>query len=228
MGTAGMEKGCSDPVKAEEFRARLMKWWSQNKREFSWRKTSDPYAVLLAEFLLQKTNAEKAEATYVKLLNRFPSPASLAQAEDQELEALFRPLGLAYRAVRVKKTAVQIAEKYAGKVPNTLEKLLDLYGVGWYMAHAVLCFAYGRAVPLIDRPTSRLLARVFGLEPAKARAREDKNFWNFAGSLVPQGMAKEYNFALLDFANKVCTPRNPKCRGCPLGLLCSFNQRDFG
>lgn len=219
-----MGQNDTDLIKAEEFRAKLIKWWSQNKREFPWRKTFNPYAVLLAEFLLQKTDAKKAEAAYNKLLNRFPSPASLAQAKGEELQAVFRPIGLVYRAVRAKKTAVHIVEKYAGEVPKTLDELLTLYGVGRYTANALLCFAYGEAVPLIDASTSRVLMRVFDFKVAKRRAREDEKFWDFAASLVPQKSAREYNFALLDFASRVCTARGPNCSQCPLRSICSFNQ----
>ncbi|MCL0094455.1 hypothetical protein M1N58_00955 [Dehalococcoidales bacterium] len=210
--------------KTEFFRRGLLDWWSRNKRRFPWRETTDPYAVLVAEFLLQKTDVGKAEPAYRKLLEDYPSVTALAQAEDRDLEAVFRAIGLTYRAQRLKKTAAEIAAKYSGEVPKTAEELLSLPGIGRYMANAVLCFAYGKATPLIDMPSSRVLIRFFDFKPAKKRAREDKSFWRFAGSLVPQQCPREYNFALLDFAKAVCAPRTPKCDDCSLSWNCSFNQ----
>jgi len=209
-------------MKAEEFKSKLMEWWAENKREFPWRKTRDPYAVLIAEFLLQKTDAKKAESAYSALLNRYPSVSALAEAEEEDLKRIFRSIGLVYRADRVKRTAVEILEKYSGQVPRTREELLSLPGVGKYTANAVLCFAYGKPLPLIDAPTSRVLARVFNFRSSKKRAREDRKFWEFAGFLVPPGFPREYNFALLDFADAVCAPKKPKCSQCPLKDICSF------
>jgi len=211
-------------VHKKEFQKRLLEWHYHNKRLFPWRTTEDPYAILVAEFLLQKTDAEKAESAYKKVLESWPSADALAQADSASLQAVFRSIGLLYRARRLKKAMVEIAEKHSGKVPDSFEELKRLPGVGRYMANAVLCFAYGKAVPLIDLPTSRVLLRVFNYKPAKKRAREDKKFWEFAASLIPSDSAREYNFALLDFANIVCTPRNPKCSICILKDLCSFSR----
>jgi len=207
---------------AAVFRERLLEWWENNKRSFPWRDKKDPYAVLVAEFLLQKTDAQKVVHVYEEFLRRFPTPESLAEAPKEAIKELLQPLGLFYRAERLQKTARAIVEKFSGLIPNTFEQLRGLPGIGRYIANAVLCFAYGHRVPLIDTNTGRILMRVFGFKPRKARAREDNALWEFAHCLTPANACREYNFALIDFAHLVCKAKNPECTACPINAICKF------
>lgn len=110
-----------------------------------------------------------------------------------------------------------------GHVPDEMEELLELPGVGRYIASAVLCFGFGRDVPIVDVNVARVLGRVFGLKP-KGRPQNDPNMLKLAGGLVPRGKGPEYNEALLDFAALVCGP-GPLCEGCPLRKLCRYYMR---
>ena len=206
------------------FSRRLLAWWKKNKRDFTWRYTNDPYAVLVAELLLQKTNAEKVEPVYLEFMRRFPTIRKLQRASIHEITEVITPLGLFYRAVRISHVADAIANTFDGVVPNTPEELLTLPGVGSYMMNAILCFAFGQPRPLIDTNSTRVLTRVFGLNPSKTRPRTDRQLWAFASSLVPALYAKEYNWALIDLAHLVCMPAKPLHTECPVRTICSTVQ----
>jgi DNA (cytosine-5)-methyltransferase 1 len=214
-----------DPI--EEIQRRLLEWFSNNKREFPWRRTSNPYAVLLAEKLLQQTSVNDTVVDiYRQLLRRYPTVHALAHADVKHLEQLIHRLGFNYRAKEMKKLAQAIVSDHHGKIPGDLASLLKLPGVGDYIARAILCFAYGQPVPIVDTNVARLLFRLFGLtgkfpqNPARNR-----RLINLASNLIPEDEAKSYNLAVLDFCAAICTPSNPKCEICPLLNLCHDGRR---
>lgn len=213
-------------IKIQNFQAKLLCWFAKNKRDFPWRHTSNPYHVLLAEFLLQQTNVRKVPAVYNELLERYPSVKDLAEASEAELRETVGKLGLSYRAERLKKTAQRAVDLYHGTIPGAKEELLKLPGVGEYIANAVLCFAFGRETPLVDTNIVRILRRVFGVNSSRPRPRTDKELWAKTASLIPKGKAREFNLALLDFAALVCTHYNPKCSTCPVKDLCIHWSRN--
>jgi A/G-specific adenine glycosylase len=212
--------GYAGRIPAREFQTRLLAWFRREGRRFPWRQTNDPYKILVAELLLQKTHVRKVPPVYQEFVKCYPSPAALAGASLQQVHELVQPLGLFYRAERLISVAKDITERHAGVVPNSREDLLALKGVGDYAANAVLCFAYGQQVALLDTNIVRLLERVFDIKTDKARARTDKAMWKVVESLIPDGRAREFNLALLDFAALVCTARNPSCETCSLNHLC--------
>ncbi len=186
------------------FVRRLIEWWDKNKRDFPWRRTSEPYAVLIAEVLLRKTTAQQVKKVYSAFLSKYPDPKSLSKADENNLKSLLAPLGMEHRRanllVRLGKVLV---EKYNGAVPTEADDLLQLPGVGMYSANAVLCFAYGRDVPLVDTNVVRVFQRVFGFQSRKKRPREDRTLWNFVASMIPPGNARSFNLAVIDFASAV-------------------------
>jgi A/G-specific adenine glycosylase len=203
------------------FSQKLLKWFEVNKRSFSWRETRDPFKILVAEILLRKTDAPKVESIYENFVEKFRDPETIANTSLPQLEACLKPLGLyRRRAKELKSLAESLVQKYGGRVPCLKEELLNLPGVGDYTANAVLCFACGANVPLLDTNLIRVLRRVFGHASLRARARTDKQLWAIAGSIVPQGKAREFNLAVLDFAALVCRAKNPRCPTCPLNDMC--------
>jgi len=124
------------------FRRDLLKNWGCFKRSFAWRETKDPFHILTAEILLQKTNARAVESVYKKVVDRYPTPYELAVADVDELILELKASGLAYRAQRLIAIAKIIVSDHKGSVPNTLDELLSLPGVGYYAARAVACFAF--------------------------------------------------------------------------------------
>lgn len=202
-----------------------MMWDHCGKRSFPWRLTNDPFAVLLAEFMLQRTQAPQAARVFQAFLAAYPNPAAVVSADAGVVVSSLEALGLRHRAVRLQGLCRAIVERHAGRVPEHLPDLLALPGVGPYIAAAVHCFGWGHDVAVVDRTTARVLVRVFGLEPASARVHTDRGVWEFARSLVPQGRGKEYNFTLIDFAAAVCSVR-PKHSVCPLTDACCYYLSD--
>lgn len=203
----------------------LLEWWEKNKRKFSWRRTSRPYNVLIAEMLLRKTTAKQVEEEYRGFIKKYPNPKVLSEAEERELSDRLRPLGMEYmRAKLFLKFGKAIMREFKGRVPSTKEELLELPGVGLYSTNAVLSFSQNKNVPLVDTNFIRIIDRVFGFKSEKSRARNDKKIWEFATMLIPKGKSKEFNLAVLDFAAVLCKAKNPRCDICPIINYCIFDK----
>jgi len=201
----------------------LLKWYGENGRSYVWRRKKDPYEILMAEIMLQRTKADQVEPVYLNFINIFPSPEILNRASEDEIGEYFSRLGLLWRTRLVKGLAQELVDRFNGKVPQSREALLSLPAVGEYMADAVLCFAYGKDVAVVDANVCRIIERVFGITP-KGEARRDRRFRNLAQEMVPSGKASEFNWAMIDFAALVCTSRNPKHGVCPMNGFCSYFQ----
>jgi A/G-specific adenine glycosylase len=189
----------------------LLEWFARNGRDFPWRHTQDPYRVLVAELLLQRTRAEAVARVFPNFVDRFPNPASLAAAAPWEVATTVRVLGLTYRVHRLIAMAREIVGR--GGVPSTFEELLDLPGVGVYVANAVLCFAFGVPRPLVDANVMRVLNRLSGIV-SESRA------WESLIPLLQPTTAGHLNYALIDLAAEVCVEPNPRCHVCPVQGLC--------
>ncbi|MEM3646808.1 MAG: hypothetical protein QW334_01500 [Thermofilum sp.] len=212
------------PENEEKIRAvreKLLQWFEINGRDFPWRRTRDPYRILIAEIMLQRTRAEQVVPVYEEFIRHFPNPESLARAGMEAVRAFFSKLGLLWRADLVVRLAGELVKRFGGSPPPEREKLLSLPAVGDYMADAVLSFAYGMDVAVVDSNVCRVLRRIFGLKP-KGEARRDRRFRELAMKLVPHGKSREFNWAMIDFASEVCTPRKPKCRECLLKSICVY------
>lgn len=210
-------------AREEEFGRKLIDWWAINKKEFPWRKTTDPYCVLLAELLLRKTTGKQVERIYPTLICKYPNLKELAEANENELKQLLKPLGMEnIRTALLKNIAQEINSRFAGKVPNSEQELLSLSGVGKYAANAILCMANDRDVPMVDTNAIRIVQRVYGYKSQRKRPRDDKEIWLFVSSLIPKGKAKSFNLAIIDFAHAVCLPSKPNCLKCPIKQECIF------
>jgi A/G-specific adenine glycosylase len=208
------------------FWSNLLVWFQANKRNYPWRFTKDPYHVLIAEFLLQQTHVRKVEVVYHSLLTAFPNVEKLSLATEKELLEIIRPIGLTYRAARLKASAQIIHFNFIGRIPDNYNDLIKLPGVGDYIANAVLCYAYNQATIPIDTNVIRLLSRYFGLMSDKSRPRTDKLLFSRIRELYfPDLDYKTANLAVLDFAGIICTANNPECTMCPLNVHCvSYNK----
>lgn len=208
------------------FTERLLAWFSSNARSFPWRETRNPYRILVAEMMLQKTTSKQVEETFRIFLGRFPSVRDLARAPLNRIEETITPLGLEHvRAIRLKKLAEEIVEKHDGQVPKDRKMLLSLLGVGEYIANAVLCLAYNDDLPLLDTNQLRVFDRVFGIKSSKKRARTDRTMWKLAEDVIPKGKGREFGLGILDFASLVCRAKDPNCMVCPMNDFCLYFTR---
>ncbi|MEM2057665.1 MAG: hypothetical protein QXO76_05400 [Thermoproteota archaeon] len=215
------------PVSKEKFADLLLEWWKLNKRDFPWRRTNNPYVILVSEMLLRKTTAKQVNAIFEKFFTKFPNIKMLAEADEEEIEELIKPLGMEHkRAVLLKKLANELLKNHGGAIPASQDDLLKLPGVGRYSANAVLCFAYGKDAPLVDVNAIRVFQRVFSVKSQKRRIKDDTTFWEFVAETIPKGKAREFNLAIIDFAHEVCKPKKPKCAICPLRVICMFASEE--
>jgi len=209
--------------KKEAFAARLLKWGKRNRRDFSWRKETDAFHILVAEIMLQRTSAVQVEPVYRKFIAEYPLVHNLASAPIKNVLGDLRPLGLRYRAVRLKQVANILETQFRGKVPDSEKELLGLPGIGKYVANAVQCFAFKKDLPLVDSNVLRVINRIFSIKSIPD-SHKKLQIWDFMSSMIPEGRAKEFNISLLDFAGVICTPRKPNHEICPMRGICDFHK----
>jgi A/G-specific adenine glycosylase len=194
----------------------LIEWGSGSLRDLPWRRTNDPWRVLVSEVMLQQTSVARVMPKYEAFLEAFPTPAALAQAPLGDALRLWSGLGYPRRCRNLQATAVVLHEQFDGRMPASLEELLALPGIGQYTARAVLAFAHRIDVAVVDVNVSRVLSRLEGV-PMKARALQE-----FADELIPEGLAWEWNQVMMDFGARHCTVRAPKCDTCPARRECRY------
>jgi A/G-specific adenine glycosylase len=198
----------------------LLGWYAVHRRDLPWRRTRDPYHILVSEMMLQQTQVPRVLPRYRAWLERFPTLAALAAAPTAEVLRAWSGLGYNSRAVRLQTVARQVVARHGGRMPETVEGLLALPGIGDYTARAVACFAYGRDVPVLDTNVKRVLHRVLlGAETPRPLAT-DRQLWALAERAVPPGRGYDWNQALMDFGSAICTARKPACVVCPLRPAC--------
>jgi len=201
----------------------LIKWYRENGRNYPWRTSRDPYKILIAEIMLQRTRADQVKPVYLEFISKYPNTRELNKAPEKDIREYFGRLGLLWRAKLVKSLAKELVNRFSGKIPQSRDLLLPLPAIGEYIADAVLCFGYGADVAVVDANVCRIIKRVFGLV-AKGEARRDRSFKRLAQEMVSSGKADEFNWAMIDFAALVCTPSSPKHSVCPMNEFCSYYQ----
>jgi A/G-specific adenine glycosylase len=200
----------------------LLAWGRANRRDLPWRATRDPWLVLVSEVMLQQTQADRVAPRWVEWAQAYPRPADLAAAPLSEALRRWQGLGYPRRARSLHLSATAMVEHHGGRVPDDLDGLLVLPGVGPYTARAVLVFAHGARVGVVDTNVGRVLARWAGapLRAAEAQATAD--------ALVPAGRAWEWGQALFDLGATVCTRRSPACGDCPVARWCAWGRAPEG
>ena len=204
------------------FRRRLLAWDVEHRRSFPWRETTDPWRVLVAEVLLQRSRGKTVAKVYEEFFRRWPDAAALSRAHERSIVSVIRPLGLVGRATTMRQMARQVVE--LGGVPSTFEGLTALPGVGRYAANATLAVAFGKHAPVVDGVTARVYRRYLGL-PHDLPATADPLLWAEVEKATPRQGVREWNWAVLDLAADVCLPFRPRCDACPLAQRCAFATR---
>ena len=203
------------------FQRGLLAWYTVHQRDLPWRKTRDPYKILVSEIMLQQTQVDRVMPKYRQFLKRYPTIASLAKARTGELRRLWYPLGYNVRPLRLRRIAQRALNEHDGRIPDTYDGLLAMDGIGRYTAGAVLSFAFEQDAPILDTNVARLLSRYFGLRDPLKSGRGRRRLWRLAGEVIPKGKGYLINQALMDFGALVCTARAPRCSTCALRAGCS-------
>jgi A/G-specific adenine glycosylase len=200
----------------------LLQWGQQNYKAFPWRELEDPWLALVAEVLLQRTNAQHVEKYFDQIKGRFPTPAAVIEAPLHDLELVERKFGLDRRL----KTLIELAEFIDAHdiYPTDYESLTNLYGIGHYTAAAYLSLHMNVRAVLVDANVARWLGRMTNQEKPKDVRRCDW-LWELAEKLTPQKGFREYNYAVLDFTMTVCKNKKPLCKECPVYKHCRWKDR---
>lgn len=198
----------------------LLAWYERNGRtHLPWRRSRDPYAILVSEFMLQQTQVDRVLPKFEQFMQTFPDVQSLARAGVADVLRLWKGLGYNSRAVRLREIAQRVVSEYGGRMPSDESELRSLSGIGPYTVAALRAFAFEIDDAAIDTNVRRVVHRVlYGLEHSAAvsNAQLDAD----AHAAVPEGRAHDWNSALMDFGSSLCTARAPKCLLCPLQSEC--------
>jgi A/G-specific adenine glycosylase len=207
----------STPTNAARFRRRLLAWYRRAARDLPWRRTRDPYRVLVSEFMLQQTQVSRVLEFYPRFLRRYPSLEALARARPARVREVWEGLGYYRRAANLHRLARTVVREHGGRLPSEPDALERLPGVGPYTAGAVATFAYEKPAAAVDTNVRRVLGRAFSCRTAKdtrttalaLQPRRGRSAWAF-------------NQALMELGALVCTARAPKCEACPVNRLCDW------
>jgi A/G-specific adenine glycosylase len=205
-----------------KFQNRLLKWYGEFGRDLPWRRTSDPYKILVSEVMLQQTQVDRVIPKYHEFLEKYPTLKDLAEAEPDDVRQSWYPLGYNIRSYRLHSIACEFVERYGSTIPNDPEVLQSMKGIGRYTAGAVRSFAFNEDTPILDTNVMRVLHRVFigNGDPKTKKSR----LWAVSGELIPKGKGYDFNQALMDFGATVCIARNPCCMDCPMRDFCKTYQ----
>jgi A/G-specific adenine glycosylase len=214
------------PPERRRFRQRLLTWYRRHGRDLPWRKTDDPYHILVSEIMLQQTQVDRVLPKYHEWLTKYPSMEVLATAPEQDVTATWYPLGYNIRPRRLQSIARESVAKYGGQLPRDEETLLSFKGIGAYTAGAIRSFAFRERAAILDTNVARVLFRVFVAKgDAKSHAMK-KHLWILSETLVPSRHVFDFNQALMDFGAMICVARNPKCLVCPMAKSCrAYDQQ---
>ena len=208
------------PPERRRFRQRLLTWYRRHGRDLPWRKTDDPYHILVSEIMLQQTQVDRVLPKYTEWLDKYPSMHVLAAAPEREVTETWYPLGYNIRPRRLQSIARESVAKYGGHLPSDEATLLTFKGIGAYTAGAIRSFAFRERAAILDTNVARVLFRIFvGRGAPKAHAMK-RHLWSVSRTVLPHRHVFDFNQALMDFGATLCTARKPKCPICPMRNGC--------
>lgn len=208
------------PPERRRFRTALLTWYRRHGRDLPWRRTDDPYHILVSEIMLQQTQVDRVLTKYDEWLTKYPSLHALAAAPEDEVTRTWYPLGYNIRPKRLHAIARESVARYGGSLPSDEETLLSFKGIGAYTAGAIRSFAFRQRAAILDTNVARVLFRVFvGSGDPKSHAMKQR-LWAISAALVPVRHVFDFNQALMDLGAMVCVARKPRCLVCPLVRQC--------
>ncbi|MBA3649906.1 MAG: A/G-specific adenine glycosylase [Chthoniobacterales bacterium] len=209
------------------FRRSLQRWFRRRGRDLPWRRTRDPYAILVSEIMLQQTQVATVIPYYERWLARFPDFAALARAKESEVLHAWQGLGYYARARHLHAAAKFVRQNFRGQLPRAAAEIARLPGVGRYTAGAIASFAFDLPAPVVEANIARVLARLTNWQAPIDSSAGQAHLWQTAASLLPRRGAREHNSALMDLGALVCVPRQPRCGKCPVRRFCQAEQPDL-
>jgi A/G-specific adenine glycosylase len=203
-----------------ELVAAMLDWYREMHRDLPWRRTRDPYPVLVSEIMLQQTRVETVLGRWESFLERFPTVAHLAAAPLDDVLAEWSGLGYYRRPRALHALAQAVVERHGGEIPGTLDELLALPGLGPYTAAAVGSIAFGLPALSVDGNVGRILCRIVAIEDDPRRAPVRRRLEALAAEALREHDPGELNQAVMELGARVCAPRSPRCDECPCSSYC--------
>ena len=207
------------------FREDLLDWYDDHKRQMPWRETDDPYAIWVSEIMLQQTRVDTVRAYYRRFLEAFPTVEDLAAADRDEVLKLWEGLGYYSRARYLHEAAEQVVEEHDGQVPETMDAIRDLKGIGPYTAAAVLSIAYQKPHAVLDGNVARLLTRIYAVDDDSTSSTTKRHLRRLANELLNRERPADFNQAMMELGSTVCTPTSPDCDACPVSTVCRAHAK---
>ncbi|MBT3268193.1 A/G-specific adenine glycosylase [Candidatus Poribacteria bacterium] len=213
------------PDQKAECQRRLLEWYGRAKRDLPWRDVDDPYAVLVSEMMLQQTQVATAIPYFERFMATFPTISDLASAHADDVLHCWQGLGYYSRARNLHRAAIRAVDGFDGELPDTVEELRSLPGVGPYTAGAVASIAFRKPAPVVDANVARVLARVFAVPGDPKSGPTSRALWAHAGELLSHAAPHDWNSALMELGALVCRTPTPACDECPIADLCTARAR---
>ena len=200
---------------------RLLTWFeAHGRRGLPWQQDATPYRVWVSEVMLQQTQVETVIPYYARFMARFPAVRALAAATQDEVLAHWSGLGYYARGRNLHRAAAEIVSRHDGLLPDSLDALVALPGIGRSTAGAILALAHGQRQPILDGNVKRVLSRVFAVREPAGSAAALARLWQLAEECTPQTRVAEYTQAIMDLGATLCTRARPACDRCPLAEMC--------
>ena len=232
-GSVSLRESPIEPARSQRFGSLLRRWFRKHGRDLPWRKTRDPYHVLISERMLQQTQVSRVVPRYGEFLGVFPTLHHVARARPARVEEAWSGLGYYARARNLHALARAVTDRgrdAAATLPPDAETLRTLPGIGAYTAGAVSSFAYERRAELVDTNVARVLKRVFAPDIDLKSGRGQKRVWTIAREILPRTgkTTWTHNQALMELGALVCTARVAHCSSCPVSSVCATHRASSG
>ena len=220
------DKTLPNPVNMSALRRKIIWFYKNNGRQFPWRKIRTPYRIMIAEFMLHRTRAQQVAPIYLEFIKKYPTVQTLATAKELFIKKVTEHLGLHWRSRHFIKAAKYVVKHFGGQLPDSREKLLEIPGVGDYVAGAIMTVCFKKKEPVVDSNVARFINRYYGIN-LSGEIRRKKQIIEKARLLFKYKKPETILFALIDFNSLVCKPRLPQCSACPYKQTCKFDNKNL-
>lgn len=209
-------------IPKKPFQTALVEWFKKSTKDYPWRKTTDPWLILISEIMLQQTQVTTVlnKGFYTKFTKKYPTPAHLAKAPEQQILSDWEGLGYYRRVRNLQKAAQAITTEHNATFPTDHTQILALPGIGQYTAGAVASFAYNQPQPIVDANIARVLARLHNYQERIDTTTGQKQLWKWASELLSHEHPRAYNSAIMELGQTHCSNKNPDCPNCPVQKFC--------